>query len=132
MNESNLDFDSAIYYQGFKQKLVLNEQKSLYVGINTNEKELICFEVDKKLLFNIESCDFLLQVPCDNKSILIELKGSDVLKAVKQISNTLEYLSDNLNKFNVFGRIVLTRVNTQSLNDTSFLRLKKNARKNRW
>ena len=55
---------------------------------------------------------------------LVELKGSDLLKAVKQIDASLNALRLQ-EELAINARIVLTRVNSIALRDTQYLRLKK-------
>ena len=72
-----------------------------------------------------KKCDFLL-LNCEEKqAFFIEVKGSDLLKAVKQIDSSIEELKDRLRGFSIFARIALTGVNTTSVRSMEYARLQK-------
>ncbi len=71
-----------------------------------------------------EACDFLMLVN-DSAAYLIELKGSDVAKAIRQIHSTLDILEQKLRPRTIHARIVPTRVPTPNLLATSELKLRK-------
>ena len=58
-------------------------------------------------------CDYAI-VPCDEVEIYVELKGSDISHAVKQIESTIKLLSDNPQKTKKLCFVVSTRVPKQS------------------
>lgn len=63
---------------------------------------------------------------CERKhSYFIELKGSDLIRAVEQINRSIDELKNNLTDFTFSARIVLTRVNTIALKSVEILRLSK-------
>ncbi|MBP1672378.1 MAG: hypothetical protein H6Q25_193 [Bacteroidetes bacterium] len=85
------------------------------------------YKVDGGLISDSSAkCDFLL-LNCNRKySFFIELKGSDISRAIEQIDRSIDVLKDNLSGYYIFGRIVLTRDNTTKLPD---LKIKKLERK---
>lgn len=96
------------------QKIIESEHSLL------SNKKIICFKdngASRKVIFNnnsrldvieiridgcfitndIPKCDFMLLVPSGYQysENFIELKGANVLRAVEQISSTIDYLSNN-------------------------------------
>jgi hypothetical protein len=72
-----------------------------------------------------KKCDYLL-INCNKReAFFIELKGSDLIQAVKQIDRTIDLLSERLYPFSINARIVLTRVNTVDLRDTRVLKFER-------
>ncbi|MBF0212627.1 MAG: hypothetical protein HQM00_03565 [Magnetococcales bacterium] len=69
-------------------------------------------------------CDYLLWV-CDKDTVyLVELKGSDSLRAVEQISETLDALKGDFVSFIVNARIVVSRDSVPNIRNTPiYLRL---------
>jgi len=70
-----------------------------------------CVIKDNKTL----RCDYIL-IPGDDVEIYIELKGSDINHAVKQIESTIRKLSENPAKLKKLCFIVSTRVPKQGTN----------------
>jgi hypothetical protein len=93
---------------------------------NQSSNHLAKYRVDGGLISDDGAkCDFLL-LNCEQKqSYFIELKGSDLVQAVKQIDRSVDLLKYKLIDFSIFARIALTRVNTTSLTKIEFLRLEK-------
>jgi len=59
---------------------------------NKNRVEIACVKIDD-CVFRQEDgikCDYLFEVESKNKLFYIELKGSDILKAISQIHETLK------------------------------------------
>lgn len=66
---------------------------------------------DKKTPPNVSKCDYLYLIEVGESpiAILIELKGTNLLKAVEQIESTIALFKDVFNKCKkVYGRIVFT------------------------
>lgn len=98
-------------------KIVLQENKSKIIFLNPNQKEIITIKVDGCVIKDdkILRCDYAL-IPCDEIEIYVELKGSDVLHAVKQIESTINLLSNNPQKIRKLCFVVSTRVPKQTTN----------------
>ncbi len=108
--------------------VVFSDRRSAttFIYENRNSDSLSKYRIDGCLITdNGAKCDYLL-LNC-NKSIsyFIELKGSDLIRAVDQIDRSIDLLIDSLTDFTVFARIVLTRVNTTDLKSAKYLRLEK-------
>lgn len=112
--------------------IVCTDQKSSpkYIYENIAEDALTKYKVDGCLIDDDGSkCDFLL-LNCDKEiSYFIELKGSDLMKAVEQIDRSIELLHKDLAKFSIEARIVLTRVNTIDLKNPKLIKLENKLKK---
>ena len=87
--------------------------KTFYSLQNPAKKIVGKYIVDDCLLANLqndEKCDYLFTVKNDDKvdGYFIELKGSNVSKAIGQIINSIGRLKSNING-NLFGRIVCSK-----------------------
>jgi hypothetical protein len=93
---------------------------------NQSSNHLAKYRVDGGLISDDGAkCDFLL-LNCEQKqSYFIELKGSDIIRAIEQIDRSIDKLKTDLPDFAFFARIVLSRVNTIDLKNTKLLKLEK-------
>jgi len=93
---------------------------------NQRADYLAKYRVDGGLISdNGAKCDFLL-LNCEQKqSYFIELKGSDIIRAIEQIDRSIDKLRNELSGFAFFARIVITRANTTALKNTKILKLEK-------
>lgn len=120
-------FETCFEFHNQNRKIVtLTDKKSstTYIYENNSSNKLTKYRVDDCLIDDHNSkCDFLL-LNCDKKeSYFVELKGSDLIKAVEQIDRSIDLLHSKFKDFSVNGRIVLTRVNTTDLKNTKLIRL---------
>ncbi len=102
-------------------------KETVFRLINVNRKKTDKYVVDKCLLKNfadVEKCDFLFKITEDKIVYLVECKGSDVLKAMSQISSTLDILKDSVDGNIVKGRIVTTKVYAPNIRDKSSIKLR--------
>ena len=83
---------------------------------NKSGNHLAKYKVDGGLIAdNDKKCDFLLLNCEQKKAFFIELKGSDISRAIKQVTRSIDFLQSRLKGFDVFARIVLRRDNTTKL-----------------
>ncbi|WP_418894074.1 hypothetical protein [Limibacterium fermenti] len=113
---------SYIEFRDRRSKVVLEDKKGgrvSYQGINKEEKELIAYRIDGGIMKDGTGlkCDYGLYTVSSDVLRLIELKGSDLGKAIKQIKHTLRYLlGDSILGVNVIhGRMVLSKARTPDL-----------------
>lgn len=103
--------------EGYKSdtRLVLQENRSKITFLNPNQDQVLIIRVDDCVIKDNEilRCDYAI-VPCDEVEIYVELKGSDISHAVKQIESTIRLLSDNPQKIKKLCFVVSTRVPKQS------------------
>lgn len=112
-----------------KRKIVTftdKNSKTTFIFENEKQDELTKYRVDGCLIDDKDSkCDFLLLNCTQQKSYFIELKGSDLLKAIAQIERSIEVLHSHFQNFAVEARIVLTRTNTTDLKSTKLVKFEK-------
>ncbi|MEG4226233.1 hypothetical protein QUA35_08750 [Microcoleus sp. N9_B2] len=103
-------------------KIVLQEKKSKITFLNPNQDEILKIKVDGCVISDNETlrCDYAL-IPSAAVEIYVELKGSDIEQAVKQIESTIKLLSENPQKIKKLCFVVSTRVPQQT---TSIQQLK--------
>ena len=92
-------------------KIVLQENKSKITFLNPNKDKILIIKVDGCVISDNETlrCDYAL-IPSDAVEIYVELKGSDIAQAVKQIESTINLLSANPQKIKKLCFVVSTRV----------------------
>lgn len=104
--------------------------KSEYRADNIKEKRVTALRIDGCLIIDGEKCDYLLLVcndmACNNSdAYFIELKGSDLMKAISQIDRSFDLLKDKLKGFErISARVTLTKYDVPKLrNNPIFIRL---------
>ncbi len=102
-----------------------NGGKSRYLVCNRRNNELDCYKIDNCVRNQIEKCDFLLIDMTFNQAFLIELKGSNISKAISQINSSLDLILPSIRNYAIHGRIVLTKVHAPSIRSSEYIRLKK-------
>ena len=107
-----------------------------YLLQNPDSKKVSKYIVDNCLLTNLkeeEKCDYLFEVAGNNTidGYFVELKGSDVIKAIDQLINSIKNLKGRING-NCFGRIVCSRFPKapETKRSTAYLRLMKLTERN--
>lgn len=105
---------------------------SEYQYVNKSKKHLAKYRIEGGLIpKNAEDkkADFLL-LNCENKqSFFIELKGSDMLRAIDQINKSIDLLESNLTDFAFFARIVLTKTSHTDLRSLKYIQLRQRVEK---
>lgn len=77
-------------------KFTLSEQKS-EVRFSNDSRQLVDeYTVDGCCINSGERCDFLVNIASVNTSILVELKGSDINKAISQLNTSSRLLANCL------------------------------------
>jgi hypothetical protein len=121
------DYQDCQLFSDNRSRAVFKDAKVSreYTGKNPNKKELKGLRVDDCLIKEGQKCDYLL-INVNNKTLyFIELKGSDLIKAVDQIDRTLDILLPKIEHQKVNGRVVLSRVSTPDLVSSRYIKLKK-------
>lgn len=93
-------------------------EKSKYIGNNDSEKLVAKYKVDGGLINNGEKCDYLVLDKNERIAYFIELKGSDLIKAIKQIESTIPKIKGDIPEYKINARIVLTKQRTPDLIDS--------------
>ena len=93
------------------KKIVLKENRSKITFLNPNQDKILTIKVDGCAISDNETlrCDYAL-MPSDEVEIYVELKGSDIVHAFKQIESTIRLLSDNPQKIKKLCFVVSTHV----------------------
>jgi DNA-binding protein len=89
-------------------EIVLKENKSKIIFLNPEHLEILVVSIDGCVIKEGLRCDYML-LPNQNVEIYIELKGSDVSHAVKQLESTILKLSDNVQSKNKLCFVISTR-----------------------
>jgi hypothetical protein len=102
-------------------KIVLQENKSKISFLNPDKETILIIKVDGCVVSDNETlrCDYAL-VPSDEVEIYVELKGSDISHAVKQIESTIGLLSEDSQKIKKLCFVVSTRVPKQTTSIQQF------------
>ncbi|MFQ3575773.1 MAG: hypothetical protein SNJ77_04990 [Cytophagales bacterium] len=97
---------------------------------NDSLDSLTKYKVDGCLINDEDpKCDFLLLNCTKSISYFVELKGSDLIKAIEQIESSINLLHKDFKDYSVEARIVLTRVNTIDLKSSKQIKLERRLKK---
>jgi hypothetical protein len=113
-----------------RKVIVIQENKVQYKALNAGGKEFNHFKVENNLIRgNPPKCDDLL-LGCDlpKQAFFIELKGSDLTKAISQIKSSIDILKSNLGGYTPHARIVLSAVVKIELMDSRTAAFKRDMR----
>ena len=85
-----------------------SENGCTHIGQNIHRHSVRHFKIDGVVVTrtDIQKCDFLLLNDEAQTSYYIELKGSDLAKAIDQIENTVSMISASIPQYRIFRRIV--------------------------
>jgi len=75
---------------------------------NKSKVEVACIKIDDCVFKQADGikCDFLFEVAERKKLFYVELKGSDVIKAIHQLQSTIKQTKDNYPGWNYEARII--------------------------
>lgn len=120
-----LGFDSLCEERA--RQIVSRDKKhpQSHIGINNNEKRVSHYQIDGIVITGVSRCDFLLMNEDTKTAWLIELKGSDLTKAARQLENTEKILHQQLLPYCVNYRIVANKCKTQGINTAEFRKYQK-------
>ena len=101
-----------------------NNQK--HIANNIDGSSVTQYQIDGVVITSSQPrCDFLVMNDDKKDAYLIELKGSDISKAVIQLEATASVLRSQLNGYDINYRIVHNRCNTQEILTSQVLKFKK-------
>lgn len=104
----------CIQYSGDKKDCPVSQKGKTYRIINSSRSVLNVYVVDPCLIPDMQQkkCDYLVLAdnPCSPKAFFIELKGSDITGAIRQIENSVRILGGAVRSYHVFARIIGRRV----------------------
>ena len=104
----NLILAECIEFNEKRKVCIAYENGKKYQLNNTSDVIVRKVKVDKCLVQNIgeRRCDFLMNADELTRVFFIELKGSDLNKAVNQIYSTIIYLKSEFKNYRIDARIV--------------------------
>ena len=103
--------------------VVSSEKGNKHILKNKNRQKIYQYRVDGDILSSNdgEKCDFIVEVETQSKStaFVIELKGSDLEKAIRQIETTINRFGIS-RTYNVQPRIIIHRARTQQVHGSVY------------
>ena len=80
---------------------------------NRSKGEVACVKIDGCVFKQADGikCDFIFEIPSKKKLFYIELKGLDVVHAIKQVHATIEQTKAHYKDFSSAARIIISKDN---------------------
>ena len=100
-----------------------SENRCEHIGNNRSLHEIRQYQIDGGVIPSNTPglrCDYLVLNDTKKSAYYIELKGSDIERAINQIENTIVLLKDSLREYAIYRRIVY-RSGTSSLQGSKAL-----------
>ncbi len=89
-------------------------------AVNKENNDVTQYQIDGIVLKNGTRCDYLLMNETKKVAYLIELKGSDLVKAAEQLENTEKMLRQELFGYSLRYRIVANKCKTQEIRSSAY------------
>ena len=89
-------------------------------GINNARAYVTHYKIDGTVIKSGNRCDFLLMNEEKKVAYLIELKGSDLVKASQQLEAAERVLQQELSDYTIQCRIVANKCNTQEIHSSAY------------
>lgn len=89
-------------------------------GINSGRVYVSHYKIDGVVIESGNRCDYLLMNEAARIAYLIELKGSDLVKAAKQLEATEKALMQQLSGYSLQYRIVANKCRTQEIHSSEY------------
>ena len=89
-------------------------------GINSKRVNVSHYKIDGVVIKNGSRCDYLLMNEKYKKAYLIELKGSDLVKAAQQLEATENTLRQELSDYQLQYRIIANKCRTQEIHSSAY------------
>ncbi len=108
-------------------KFIAAGKKTQFILVNSKNKIVDKFIVDDCLLktkIRAEKCDYIFLIKEDKEAYLVECKGSDILKAIDQLSSTLDFLESDLSKYTLKAKIIPTKVFSPNMRTENYKKLR--------
>lgn len=115
------------YQEGTYARFVSSENQCTHIGENPSSHSVRQFKIDGGVFpkgTTPQRCDYLLLNDVKKDSYYIELKGSDIPKAVQQIDSTVDLISSSLPGYKIYRRIVY-RSSTHKIDESSVVKWKR-------
>lgn len=89
-------------------------------AVNKENNDVTQYQIDGIVLKDGTRCDYLLMNETKKVAYLIELKGSDLVKAAEQLENTEKMLRQELFEYSLRYRIVANKCKTQEIRSSAY------------
>ena len=89
-------------------------------GINNGRVYVSHYKIDGIVIKSGNRCDYLLMNEATRTVYLIELKGSDLIKAAKQLEATEKALTQQISSYSLQYRIVANKCKTQEIRSSEY------------
>lgn len=110
-------------------EVVSSEGKNRHILKNPTGKDVYKYHVDGDIVKEgtVQRCDYIVEVNESNSLVafVIELKGSDLTKAIRQIESTITKFKRELRGYNILPRVVIHKVSTHYINSSVYRNFKK-------
>lgn len=120
-----LDGYTPIRY-GTHSKFVSSENGCSHIGNNIDSNYVRQYQVDGQVIPSsspVERCDYLLLNDTKQNAYYIELKGSDIHKAIRQIDNSVCIIQASHLGYTIYRRIIY-RSGSHDVNSSAVTRWK--------
>ena len=97
---------------------------------NTSREEVTHYQIDGVVIKTGNKCDYLLINETKKVAYLIELKGSDLVKAAQQLESTEIFLKKELSDYKLQYRIVANKCKTQEIHSSAYRKYQMQWKKN--
>ena len=108
------------YREGRHQTFTSSENGCTHIGKNVNHNVVRQFKVDGEVLQEGHAdsrCDYVLLNDEKKTSYYIELKGSDLKKAIQQVEDTISMIAPSIPTYTIFRRIIY-RTGSHNVHDS--------------
>ena len=108
---------------GANDKQIVSRDKGnpqYHKAINTVKAYVTHYQIDGVVIKSGDRCDYLLMNEDKKIAYLIELKGSDLVKAAKQLESTENALRQALVGYSMRYRIVANKCKTQEIKSSAY------------
>lgn len=112
---------------GTHSKFVSSENGCSHIGNNKDSNYVRQYQVDGQVVpstSTVERCDYLLLNDTKQNAYYIELKGSDIHKAMRQIDNSVCMIQSSHLGYTIYRRIVY-RSGSHDVNSSAVTRWKR-------
>lgn len=87
---------------------------------NVGKAEVTHYQIDGVVIKSGSRCDYVLMNETKRVAYLIELKGSDLVKAAEQLEATENSLKKELSDYEIRYRIVANKCKTQEIHSSAY------------
>ena len=114
------------FRSGTFSSFVSSENRCTHVGENKGHDMVRHFQIDGGVLpkgKDPERCDYLLLNDSNQRAYFIELKGSDLTKAISQIEASVAMIAASLPDYSIYKRIIY-HTGTKAMQNSDVLKWK--------